>query len=172
SGPARRGSAKLPPLQASSLPMDAKATASLRRPAQRAATTALLAVMGLATSLGAFAAPADPPEWKLSGDLRGGWFASEQTARNGNETDQDAFNARLRVAIERSLGERWTARTRVAGRFSSEQNGTHAYLRGYAPTRSGAAFGDVTLDEAYLGYQAPGNGMRLKVGRFQTAFAV
>src|SRR3546814_5827308 len=28
------------------------------------------------------------------------------------------------------------------------------------------------LDEAYLGYQAPDNGLRLKVGRFQTAFAV
>jgi hypothetical protein len=152
--------------------MDAKATALPRRPARRAVTSALLAMAGFATSLGALAAPADPQEWKLSGDLRGGWFASEQTARNGNETDHDAFNARLRVAIERSLGEGWTARTRIAGRFSSDQDGTHAYLRGYAPTRSGAAFGDVTLDEAYLGYQAPGNGLRLKLGRFQTAFAV
>src|SRR5690606_330033 len=95
-----------------------------------AVVPALLVLAGLATSSGALAAPADPQEWKLSGDLRGGWFASEQTARNGNETDQDAFNARLRVAIERSLGERWTARTRIAGRFSSDQDGTHAYLRG------------------------------------------
>src|SRR3546814_20118961 len=84
----------------------------------------------------------------------------------------DVCSSDLRLAIERSLGERWTVRTRVAGRFSSEQDGTDAYLRAYAPTRTGAAFGDVTLDEAYLGYQAPDNGLRLKVGHFQTAFAV
>ena len=132
----------------------------------------LLAAAALATSFGALAAPADPPDWKLSGDARGGWFASETTARDGTESSQDAFNARLRLAIERSLGERWSVRTRVAGRFSSDQDDTDFYLRGYAPTRTGAAFGDVTLDEAYLGYQAPDNGLRLKLGRFQTAFAV
>src|SRR3546814_8144755 len=108
------------------------------------------------------ASPADPAGWTFSGDVRGGYFASERTARDGAESDAEAFNARLRLAIERSLGERWTVRTRVAGRFSSEQDGTDAYLRAYAPTRTGAAFGDVTLDEAYLGYQAPDNGLRLK----------
>lgn len=136
--------------------------------------SALLAVAGLATSLGAIAAPAAPPAdaWKFSGDLRAGYFGSELIARDGAESDQDAFNARLRLAIEHSLGERWMVGTRVAGRFSSEQDGTDIYLRGYAPTRTGAAFGDVTLDEAYLGYQAPDNGLRLKIGRFQSAFTL
>ena len=132
----------------------------------------LLTALGLATSFSALAAPADPADWKLSGDLRAGYFASESTARNGAETQQDAFNARLRVAIQRSIAEHWTVRTRVAGRFSSDQDGVRAYLRGYAPTRTGTAFGDITLDEAYLGYQAADDGLRLKVGRFQTAFAV
>src|SRR3546814_825132 len=132
----------------------------------------LLAAIGMAASPGVAASPADPAGWTFSGDVRGGYFASERTARDGAESDAEAFNARLRLAIERSLGERWTVRTRVAGRFSSEQDGTDAHLRAYAPTRTGAAFGDVTLDEAYLGYQAPDNGLRLKVGRFQTAFAV
>ena len=132
----------------------------------------LLTALGLATSFSALAAPADLADWKLSGDLRAGYFTSESTARNGAETQQDAFNARLRVAIERSIAEHWTVRTRVAGRFSSDQDGVRAYLRGYAPTRTGTAFGDITLDEAYLGYQAADDGLRLKVGRFQTAFAV
>ncbi|MDQ2701339.1 MAG: putative porin [Pseudomonadota bacterium] len=137
----------------------------------------LLAAIGLATGFSAFAAPAnsvasEPGGWKFSGDLRGGWFASERTARDGTESEQDAFNARLRMAIERSLGDRWTVRTRLAGRYSSDQDGNNAYLRGYAPTRTGIAFGDTTVDEAYLGYQAPDNGLRVKVGRFQTAFAV
>jgi len=135
--------------------------------------SSLLVVAGLAAAPAATAAPpADDAGWKFSGDLRGGWFASERTARDGTETDQDAFNARLRVAVERGLGEHWTVRTRVAGRFSSEQDGTDVYLRGYAPTRTGAAFGDITLDEAYLGYRAPDDGLRLRIGRFQSAFAL
>lgn len=145
-----------------------------RQVAVRTATRAslLLAAAGFTTSFGAIGAPADASDWKFSGDLRGGYFASERTARNGTESRQDAFNARLRLAFERRLGEDWAVRTRVAGRFSSEQDGTDVYLRGYAPTRTGTAFGDVTLDEAYLGYQAPDDGLRLRVGRFQTAFSV
>jgi len=144
----------------------------LRATAPHPRASILLAAVGLATSLGAIAAPPGPADWKTTGDLRGGYFASERTARDGTQSDEDAFNARLRVAIQRSLGERWTVRTRVAGRFSSEQDGSDLYVHAYAPTRTGAAFGDVTLDEAYLGYQAPGDGLRLKLGRFQTAFAV
>lgn len=133
----------------------------------------LLAATALAASFGATAAPAGPDDaWKFSGDLRGGYFASEGTARDGTESSQDAFNARLRVAIERGFAEHWTVRTRVAGRFSSDQAGTDFYLRSYAPTRTGTRFGDVTLDEAYLGYQAPDDGLRLRIGRFQTAFAL
>src|SRR5690606_30512042 len=88
--------------------------------------------------------------------------ARARLARDGSESQQDAFNARLRLAAERSLDERWRVRARVAGRFSSDQDGTDVYLRGYAPTRTGAAFGDVTVDEAYLGYQAPEDGLRFK----------
>lgn len=132
----------------------------------------LLAAAAVATNFGASAAPADTTAWKFSGDLRSGYFAREQTARDGTQSRQDAFNARLRLALERPLGEGWTVRTRVAGRFSTEQDGTDVYLRSYAPTRSGTAFGDITLDEAYLGYQAPDDGLRLRVGRFQTAFSL
>lgn len=132
----------------------------------------LLAAAGAVTSFGAVGAPADTNDWKFSGDLRGGYFASERTARDGSESDQDSFSARLRLAFEKPLGSGWTARTRVAGRFSSEQDGIDVYLRSYAPTRTGTAFGDITLDEAYFGYQGPGDGLKLRVGRFQTAFAV
>jgi hypothetical protein len=132
----------------------------------------LLAAAGLAMSPGAIAASAATPDWTFSGDLRAGYFASERTARDGAESDDEAFNARLRIAVEHAFNERWRVRTRVAGRFSSAQDGSNAYLRAYAPTRTGAAFGDVTLDEAYLGYQAPDDGLRLRVGRFQTGFAL
>lgn len=108
--------------------------------------------------------------WETSGDFRGGWFAGETKARDGGESDSDAFNARLRFAVANSFSDRWAFRTRAAGRFSSEQDGTRAYLRGYAGSRTGAAFGDITLDEAYFSYTAPDNGPRMRVGRFQTVF--
>lgn len=134
--------------------------------------TMVLLATGLAASSGAAAAPAGDDGWAFSGDLRAGYFASERTARTGAESDEDAFNARLRLAVERGFNDHWRVRTRLAGRFSSEQDGSDAYLRAWAPSRTGAAFGDVTLDEAYLGYQAPDDGPRFKVGRFQTGFTV
>lgn len=143
-----------------------------RRSTVRLHARATLLAAGLAVGFGAAAAPADDDGWSFDGDLRAGWFASERTARDGAGTDDDAFNARLRLAVAHGLGERWQARTRLAGRFSSAQDGSAVYLRAYAPTRTGAAFGDVTLDEAYLGYQAPDDGLRLKLGRFQTSFTL
>src|SRR5690606_1064585 len=44
-------------------------------------SAALFALAGLATTFGAAAQPADPAGWQFSGDLRGGWFASERSAR-------------------------------------------------------------------------------------------
>jgi len=138
------------------------------KPIAGAIALSMLSAIAPAAAQEAAAAPA----WKFSGDLRGGYFASERTARNGVQSDADAFNARLRVAVERAFNERWKFRARVAGRFSSEQDGSRVYLRGYAPSRTGTEFGDVTLDEAYIGYTAADDGMRLRIGRFQTQFAL
>lgn len=137
-----------------------------------AAAIALVLALAPAPAAAQAAAPADPDQWKISGDLRGGYFVVDSTDRAGNDSRSEAINARLRVAMERGFGERWQLRTRVAGRFGSDQDGTRAYLRGYAPTRTGTRFGDVTLDEAYLGYAAPGEGLRARIGRFQTQFAL
>ncbi|CAG4969671.1 hypothetical protein LYB30171_00555 [Lysobacter luteus] len=138
------------------------------RLAPSSAAAGSLALLLALAATPAFAA--DDPGWNASGDLRGGWFAGRTTARDGTVTDNDAFNARLRVAVQNAFADNWTARARVAGRFSSDQEDVQAYLRGYASTRTGTAFGDVTLDEAYLAYAAPDDGMRLRVGRFQTVF--
>ncbi|HEU4773674.1 MAG TPA: hypothetical protein VFS82_04040 [Lysobacter sp.] len=149
------------------LPLIPNDTPRLQARASGMFAALLLALMAPA----ALAQDADSA-WKFSGDLRGGYFASERTARDGSQSDDDAFNARLRVALQRGFAGNWTFRTRAAGRFSSEQDGTDIYLRGYAPTNVGTEFGNVTLDEAYLGYSAPGDGMRVRIGRFQTGFAV
>ncbi|HSM10073.1 MAG TPA: hypothetical protein VK827_00680, partial [Lysobacter sp.] len=155
--------------------MDPPSSAPRKRlpPRSLRLTMAGALTLAVASALAPAAAQdAAAPAWKFSGDLRGGYYASERTARDGAESDADAFNARLRIAVERAFNERWKFRTRVAGRFSSEQDGSNVYLRGYAPSRTGTGFGDVTLDEAYLGYTAAGDGMRLRIGRFQTQFAL
>lgn len=146
---------------------------STRRNYPRSACLVALSLLSALASVAAQEAPKpDAPAWAFSGDLRGGYFASERTARNGDESETDAFNARLRLALEHAFNERWKFRTRVAGRFSTDQDGSRAYLRGYAPTPTGTEFGDVTLDEAYLGYAAANGGMRARVGRFQVQFAL
>ena len=143
------------------------------QPRSLRSTIAGAITLAVASALAPAAAQdAATPAWKFSGDLRGGYYATERTDRDGDESDADAFNARLRIAVERAFNERWKFRTRVAGRFSSEQDGSSAYLRGYAPSRTGTEFGDVTLDEAYIGYTAADDGMRLRIGRFQTQFAL
>ena len=117
----------------------------------------------------AHAGEADAREWRLSGDLRAGYFANETTARDGTQSMAESVNARLRAAIDRRFDARWRLRVRAAARLSDDQAGMHAYLRDHAPTRTGTRFGDATLDEAYIAYAAPGEGARMRIGRFQVS---
>src|SRR3546814_13563813 len=118
----------------------------------------LLAAIGMAASPGVAASPADPAGWAFSGDVRGGYFASERTERDGAESDAEDFNAWLRLAIERSLGERWNVSTWGAGRFSREQEGNDASRPAYAHTRTRPVLVDVTRYKAYPGEEGPRHG--------------
>jgi len=109
-------------------------------------------------------------EWRWSGDIRAGLFASERTARDGAESDDRFLRGRLRLGGERDLSEEWLFRARAAGRYGGGQDGTSTYLRGYAPTATGAELGDTTLDELYLRYAPSGADWSLRVGRFQAKF--
>lgn len=110
--------------------------------------------------------------WRLSGDLRAGYFANRATARDGTEDTTEAINARLRAALDRQFDDRWRLRIRAAARLSDDQDGPHGYLRSHAPTRTGTRYGEATLDEAHLAYAAPGDGPRLRIGRFQVSHAL
>jgi hypothetical protein len=108
--------------------------------------------------------------WQAGGDLRGGWYAGETRSRNGDESAQDAVNLRLRLSLQRALGERWSWRGRLAGRYSSDQHGGSAYLHGYPPTRSGSAFGDTTLDEFQFAWRTADGAAGIRFGRLQSKF--
>src|SRR3546814_992932 len=55
----------------------------------------LLAAIGMAASPGVAASPADPAGWTFSGDVRGGYFASERTARDGAESRSEEHTSEL-----------------------------------------------------------------------------
>src|SRR3546814_11713009 len=67
----------------------------------------LLAAIGMAASPGVAASAADPAGWTFSGAVRGGYFVSERTPRDGAESAAEAFSPQPRLAIETSLGARW-----------------------------------------------------------------
>lgn len=104
------------------------------------------------------------------GDVRVGWFASEREAGDGTRSEADDVRLRLRLGVEGNLapGIRW--RTRLAGRFSSEQDGSRLWLRAWTPTRTGLELGDATPDELHLEYSPPGAVWSLRAGRMQTSF--
>jgi hypothetical protein len=116
------------------------------------------------------AGSASASEWRVTGDLRSGVFASERVARDGDTRDLVEARARLRVAFAREVASGLGLRARVAGRYGSEQDEMRAYLRGYAPTRTGAELGDTTLDELHLEYAPDAGRWSLRAGRFQSRF--
>jgi hypothetical protein len=109
--------------------------------------------------------------WQYGGDVRGGYFSLERTARDGGETESDEYKFRLRLSADRQLAETLSFRARLAGIWSSEQEDSSFYLRGY-PSRPGIglATGDATLDELYIRYAPVDSGWTLRVGRMQTKF--
>jgi opacity protein-like surface antigen len=122
--------------------------------------------------LAALAAPADVSQWTLSGDLRTGYFDSTRVTRDGVRSDADEFRARLRLATERDLSPQWRVRGRLAGRYHSDQQQSRFYLRGYAPTSTGVAAGDTTVDELYLDLRPAQARWDVRAGRFQNQFAL
>lgn len=129
-------------------------------------TKALLALLVLALPVAQAA-----EGWQYGGDLRGGYFSLERTARDGNETESDEYKVRLRLSAERQLTDSLSFRARLAGIWSTEQDDSSFYLRGY-PSRpgTGLATGDATLDELYIMYAPTGSGWTLRAGRMQTKF--
>ena len=133
---------------------------------------ALLAVVSLAAALAVPAAQAEETGWHFSGDIRAGYYDSERTDRNGAESDSHALRGRLRLAAERDLGEYLHFRARLAGRYGQHQTGHGFQLHGYASTSTGMELGESTLDEVYLDYADAAQPWSLRLGRFQTRFAL
>ncbi|TVS15654.1 MAG: hypothetical protein EA417_12850 [Gammaproteobacteria bacterium] len=127
---------------------------------------ALLVLAGL--SAAAQAAAETTAAWQFSGDLRFGYFNETREPRTGPSSRNDEGRIRLRVAVDGALGEHWETRARLAGRYSTSAAPDRFYLRFDAPTRSGARFGDTTIDELYLQRRARDGSWQIRAGRFHS----
>lgn len=111
---------------------------------------------------------AEGQAWRVSGDLRFGWYADQRRTRAAEKQRNDEGRMRLRAALDGELGGGWSARGRLAATAGTDTAPERFYLRFDAPTRSGAALGDATLDQLYLRHDR--GDWRVTLGRFSSGF--
>jgi hypothetical protein len=107
----------------------------------------------------------------FGGDVRTGYYHLERDHRDGDHSTTRDFRARIRPWLGFRLSPVIDARVRVAGRFSTAQDGMELYLEPHAPTTDGLELGQATVDEAYLNLRA-GSRWNVRLGRMQTKFAL
>jgi len=112
------------------------------------------------------------PSVRIVGDARLTYQASERDERDGSSTTADNLRLRARIGAESILGEQWRLRGRVAGRFSNDQEQTRAWTNAWTPTRTGLRDGDIAVDELFLRFLPANDKGSVRIGRFQTRFAL
>lgn len=107
--------------------------------------------------------------FRLSGDVRVGYFNTAVDERLlGNRTD-DVIAARWRIRTEVGIFPYLRGTARVAGICSSDECSPNPILESSIPTTSGIDDGDITLDEAYLQWYRLER-FDVAIGRLQTRF--
>lgn len=103
------------------------------------------------------------------GDVRTGFYSLKRDDRDGSESSKDEWRLRLRVGLQAAITESFSARLRLAGRYTThESSGDPEFdiYPGIAPDSDGLKMGQATLDEIWLNYARERWGLR--AGRMQT----
>ncbi len=108
--------------------------------------------------------------YKISGDVRLGYFSSDRDDRNKSQNTTDEFRVRIRVGVGAKFSETLSGKVRFAGRYSTD-NRNHPYFELFQaiPAGDGLRRGDSTLDQLYLTWK-PSSNWKILLGRFQTKF--
>lgn len=125
-----------------------------------------LSVVGLLLMNGVSAA--EQSAWRVSGDVRFGYFNEKLELPGGADRNVEEGRMRLRIAVDGALADGWSARGRLAGRYGTHDAPDDFYMRFHAPSRLGAALGDTTIDELNVRRRAADDSWSIKLGRFQT----
>jgi hypothetical protein len=115
------------------------------------------------------AAQEAPPAIRTSLVLRPGWHALWREDRDGSTDRVHDLRVRFQARALWDAGADVTVGARAAGRFSTEQDGVHFYLRDHIPATDGLRMGEATLDELFVQWR-PSSHVQLRLGRFQTSF--
>ncbi|NOY67432.1 MAG: hypothetical protein GXP13_08485 [Gammaproteobacteria bacterium] len=123
----------------------------------------LILSVGVSISSSAFAV-----DYKISGDIRGGYYSADRDDRNGTTNKTDEARLRIRVGVGTKITNTLKAKVRLAGRYSTDdRNENYFRLFDSIPAGDGLRRGDSTFDEMYL-KQKIGNKGTLTFGRMQT----
>jgi len=107
-------------------------------------------------------------DYKVSGDIRGGYFSADRDDRNGTTNKTDEGRLRLRVGVGAKLNNTLEAKLRLAGRYSTDdRNDNHFQIFDSIPSGDGLRRGDSTVDQFYLKNKLS-NGGSMTLGRLQT----
>lgn len=109
--------------------------------------------------------------WTVSADVRGGYFRSHRKNRDGTTSESSDLRARIRAGLAMQFSPEFSAKVRLAGRYSTAQESFDFYVRDHTPAVDGLRFGDATIDEAYFNYR-PSTWVNVRAGRFQSKFAL
>jgi hypothetical protein len=103
------------------------------------------------------------------GDVRGGYYGSRRTDRDGSEDSTDRLFGRVRAGLEWAPTDAVSAHLRVAGRYSTL--GNHNYFKFFTtiPDADGLRAGDATIDQLFASLR-PSPRAEIAIGRFQTCF--
>lgn len=103
------------------------------------------------------------------GDVRGGYYGSQRTDRDGSEDSTDRLLGRIRAGLEWAPTEMVSARIRIAGRYSTYDNHNYFKIFTTIPDTDGLRAGDATIDQLFVSLR-PSARSELAIGRLQTCF--
>lgn len=103
------------------------------------------------------------------GDVRGGYYGSQRTDRDGSEDSTDRLLGRIRAGLEWTPTDAVSARLRVAGRYSSQENHNYFKIFTTIPDTDGLRAGDATIDQLFVSLR-PNSQWEITIGRIHTCF--
>lgn len=103
------------------------------------------------------------------GDVRGGYYGSQRTDRDGSEDSTDRLLGRIRAGLEWTPMDAVSARLRVAGRYSTHDNHNYFKIFTTIPDTDGLRAGDATIDQLFVSLR-PSPKWGIEIGRLQTCF--
>ncbi len=103
------------------------------------------------------------------GDVRGGYYGSQRTDRDGSEDSTDRLLGRVRAGLEWMPTDAVSARLRLAGRYSTHDNHNYFKIFTTIPDTDGLRAGDATIDQLFVSLK-PSPRSEVAIGRLQTCF--